>query len=125
MANTITFIQPVQIALRNSGVGAKMVRMGVVMDTISSDFDIYTPATGSHAAIMGIVYGETTASNITVKSGATTLCVMERSTNSFLVIPTDRPILIGGKGETLKLNVSVAITGAIYLTIAEFKMLTI
>lgn len=125
MANNITFSEPLMISLKDSGVGGKLMRMGVIMDTPTSDFTLYTPAAENYAALVGIVYGETTASSLTFKSSTTTICVMERSSNSFLAIPTDKPLLIGGKGEPLVLNVSVAITGTIFLTIAEFRMLSL
>ena len=80
-------------------------------DTTGSDLTIVTPATGKMAAIVGAFMSETSASNITFKSGTTTLVIPELAANQGILLPIGNNILLATQpGEALKVQVSVAVS---------------
>lgn len=124
MANSATALTPIRILARTPrqprGVITPVV---VVLDTTASALTLYTPEAGKYAALLGMVYAESTAHNLTFTSGSTELCTLEQPANTSVIQPIGRPMLITNEGEALKITTSVAITGKMLFYIQEIAML--
>lgn len=107
---------------------AGVVAYTVVLDTINADLVIDTPASDERSAIVGLIYSEPLAHDLTIKSGSTTLCVIENALNAATnVHPLGAGILGASinRGDTIVLRTTVAITAQILVYVARFKQLCI
>ncbi len=59
----------------------------IVIDTTGQDLTIRTPTGVSRIFLVGAILSDGTAMNITFKSGSTTLCIPELTTNQALIAP--------------------------------------
>lgn len=84
MANTATLLGTIPGGYVNTGGGAAIKAIAVAFDTAGADLAVYTPAAGKRWAIVGVFYEEAQAHTLIVKSGATTLVSLEKTTFSGL-----------------------------------------
>lgn len=115
MANTATAQSALPVSIAGSeGITPIVVAIG----TIDTDLTIFTPDSGKVACIVGMFMSETSATNITFKSGSTSYAVPELAANQGILFPVGQGILICGQpGEALKIQSSVAITSMLlYVT---------
>ena len=110
MANTATAQTALPIQTR--GVGVNVTPYVIAIDTVDTDLTIITPANSSAmAVVVGLMFSESTAANITFKSGSTTLLKVELSGSQGLYLPLgDQVYLATQPGEALKIQSSAAIT---------------
>lgn len=79
----------------------------VTIDTIDTDLTIFDPDTDKHVGILGIQLVSSTATNITIKSGSTTLTVLQLSANSGFSKNLDGSLMLStAKGEDLIIQAS-------------------
>jgi len=106
MANTSTFLHSVVVG------GKLLDAYSVTIDTTGSDLTVFTPATGNHVFVHGVIFSEGTAANLTFKSGSTTLITPEMAANQGVWSSIERDVfhLSTAKGEALVLNSSAAIS---------------
>lgn len=117
MANSATAKTPLPISVW--GV-TSVTPVEVVLDTTGSDLTIFTPATGNMAAIVGVNYGETTAHTLTFTSGSDAEVVFEFGANSGISQGIGRELFyVGQPGNAIKIQTSVAITGAMLFYVIE------
>lgn len=109
MANSAT--AQAALPIKYAGVSA-VIPYAIVIDTTAQDLIVRAPADGSHAAIVGLFYRETSAHVLTIKSGTTTLVAIEH-------VAADAPGYYGigsgilamtAAGEDLIIQSSVAIS---------------
>lgn len=126
MANSATALTKVPIGLKNSGYGGGTTPVLVVIDTTGADLTVFTPASGNRWALVGWVYGEATAHNLTVKSGSTSMLVCEFPANTVVREKIQNGIILSGlaAGDALVIQSSAAISSMLmYLT--EYKEITL
>jgi hypothetical protein len=94
----------------------------VDIDTVDTDLTIVTPATGKMACVVGAFGAETSATNVTFKSGTTTQVIPELATNQGFLLPIANHALVCSQpGEALKIAASVAISSLIlYIVQASY-----
>ena len=107
-ANTATAQTAQNIRVGGSGPVTPYV---VAIDTVDEDLTIVTPSSDKMACIVGLGVSEGTATNVTFKSGSTTLFVPELAANQGMLKPIDKGILLCTQlGEALKIQASAAIS---------------
>ena len=118
MGNSIVTLTALPAHFRLGNPKGKITPVQVTFDVTAGDETLYTPASGNFAALVGMVLGDTTAANITFTSGSTVLAIVERAANDTpLIVPINRPILLGQVGEAFKMASSAAISDAmLYFT---------
>ena len=90
--------------------GSPVRYVAVAFDTTASDLIIYSPATGFSACLIGLDFSETSASNLTIKSGSDTLVTLELGANQGTWGSAGGVPICTERGEDLIFNVSVAIS---------------
>lgn len=127
MANVATSLTAIPMAMSTGRQGFSQVTPVVcTFDTTGSDLTIFTPAlTTNYGAIIGLVYQEASAHTLTIKSGATTYVTFERTTFDGMYEPVGQGgfLIIGGKGEALKLNCGTAAISTLLAYCCEFPSL--
>jgi len=107
-ANTATAQTALPIRIGGAG---NVVPYVVAIDTTGNDLTIVTPAAGKMACVAGIYTSETSATNITWKSGSTTLAIPELAANQGQLMPLGSQVLFCTQpGEALVMQASVAIS---------------
>jgi len=97
----------------------------VSFDTTASDLTIVTPGSDKMACVVGMAMAETSATNVTFKSGTTSLLTLELAANQVFGAPIGAPIVCTQPGEALKMQVSVAVTSMLlYVLQAPFLNFT-
>lgn len=95
----------------------------VAFDTTASDLTIVTPDSGKMACVVGMGVSETSATNITFKSGSTTLFVPELAANQGVYDKiSNGAILCTQPGEALKIQVSVAVSNMILYIVQATRL---
>lgn len=108
MANTATAQTALNIRVGGCG---PVVPYVCTFDTTAQDLTIVTPGTSNMAAIVGAFMSETSASNVTFKSGSTTLVIPELAANQGILLPIkNHALLVTQPGEALAIQVSVAVS---------------
>ena len=79
MANTATLLGAIPAGYTDVGDSAAVQVYNISIDTAASDLTIYTPDSDKRWACLGILYSESAAHNLTLKSGSTTLATLEFS----------------------------------------------
>jgi hypothetical protein len=119
MANTATERGSIPILFPGSDC-SKVHCIVVAIDTAGADLTIFTPTDSKHyVGVVGIEYADTTAHNLTIKSGSTTISQVELATGGMLKEIHRGLLFVANKGEALIFNSSGAIT-AIGLYVVEF-----
>lgn len=107
-ANTATAQAAQKIYIGDAG---PVVPYVVSIDTTGNDLTIVTPTTGYMACVVGVYGSETSATNVTFKSGSTTLAVPELAANQGHLFGLGQGALFCTQaGEALKIQASVAIS---------------
>lgn len=115
-ANTAT--AQAALPIRLGGNRGPVTPYVVSFDTTASDLTIVTPDSDKMACIVGIAMSETSATNITVKSGSTTQVVYELAANQgFGEGIGNHAVICTQPGEALKMQVSVAVTSMLVYVI--------
>ena len=114
MANTATQLNPLNM---QNGLSRAITPIVVSFDTINSDLTIYTPDKAQKmVAVVGMAASNTTASNLTVKSGSTTLVTLQLAANQGIYHPIGKPIFVTQPGQALVMQVSAQpFTALIYV----------
>lgn len=116
MSNTATAQTALHIRV---GGNLTVVPYVVSFDTGGQDLTIRTPATGKMIFLVGMFMSETDATNITFKSGSTTLVVPEIAANQGILVPIKNHVILATQpSEALKMQVSVAVS-SILLYVVE------
>lgn len=124
MANTATARTKIPVNFAKSSI-VGVTPVIVSIDTTSSDLTIYTPAADKHAAIVGMIYTDSTSHNLTIKAGSTSLVTLEMAANMGIFMKLDGSLgPCGGRGETLVLNSDAAISSML-VYIAEFGVISV
>jgi hypothetical protein len=127
MANVATTLTAIPMAMSTGLQGfSKITPVVCTFDTTGADLTIFTPELSTnYAAIVGLVYEEASAHSLTVKSGSTTYVTLERTTfdGAALSVGTSGFIIIGGRGEALKLNCGTAPISSLLAYCCEFPSL--
>lgn len=124
MANSATADTALKIYVKGALLASPVIPVRVTMDTTSSDLTLYTPASTNYVGIVGATFSEiTAATNVTLKSGSTTLTTLELAAGTPFAIPLSKnPWIVSNLGEALKVNVS-AVVSTMLLYVVEFKEL--
>lgn len=125
MANTATQLTKVPFYIKGDQVQG-VTPVVVTIDTINTDLTIHTPDSSRFVALMGINYAESSAHNITWKSGSNTLSVWEVGAggNNGVYIPVYKPLLSTNRGESLIISSSANIT-TMLLYVVEYSTIII
>ena len=127
MANAATARTAIPMAMSTGRQGFSQVTPVVcTFDTLDSDLTVYTPALNTnYAAIIGMLYEESSAHTLTIKAGSTTLVTLERTTydGSGFPLGTGGFFVVGGLGEALKLSCGTAAISSMLLYCCEFPSL--
>ncbi len=117
MANTATAKSPLPISIW----GATFVTpVECTFDTTGTDLVVYTPTPGNMTAIVGILYSEATAHNISLTSGSDLECTLELSANGGMSQGIGRSLVyVTQPGQALKIQTSAAISGPMIIYIIE------
>jgi hypothetical protein len=99
-----------EVSIEYSMCGTRtLYQKDVAFDTINTDFTVFTPSSGKHAILVGLVFSETDAFNLTMTNGSTAMGALEVSAgNGALMGAGTKPIFFTDKGSALKAKVSVA-----------------
>lgn len=127
MANVATARTAVPVALKADIGFSRITPVVCTFDTIDTDLTVYTPASTSIAAIVGLTYQEASAHSLIITAGSTVLVTLEVPASGGLVnIPVGQgPFVIGGVGEALKIKCGTAAAGSVLLYCAEFTSLVL
>lgn len=127
MANVATALSSIPVkfshGLQQFG---KVTPVICTFDTLASDLTIFTPSiSGYYGAILGMLYESQNAHTLTLKSGSTTYCILERTTFDGLGQPLGPGgvLMVGGAGEALKIAVGSALINTMLVYCAEFPSL--
>lgn len=97
----------------------------VTIDTVDTDLTLIDPAAGYSVGLLGAACVESSAANITFKSGTTTKLVAEFGANSGLFKGVSSEVLpLGDVGEDLIIQSSVALPKCVFYLV-EYKKLVI
>lgn len=116
-ANTATNIYDVQ--QRVYGIGP-VHYYNIAIDTTGQDLTIRTPQAGNSVCIVGMYMDETSATNLTFKSGSTTMVIPELPASTLIWGLSSITPLCTDEDAALKIQASVAIT-SILLQVVEGK----
>ena len=126
MANVATARTAVPIALKADYGFSKITPVVCTFDTIGSDLTVYTPSTGNYAAIVGLVYQESSAHTLTFTAGSTVLVTLEApASGSVVKSDLGRLLVVGGASEALKIQCGTAAVSSMLVYCAEFKSLVL
>jgi len=104
------------LPIRIGGVGPVHVISGSL--TSSTDEIIYTPAADKCAFLVGQLFSETDATNITYKSGSDTIVTVELATNQGIYDKVSEGIITASEmGAVLIANPSVSVSSAVFYVI--------
>ena len=97
--------------LRNGSSKSSLIPITVSLDT-AADFTVYTPVNAdAYVAVLGFLFADATASNLTIKSGSTTLVTLELAANTGLYQPVNGDIMLETAiGEALVFNASATMS---------------
>ncbi len=127
MANVATALTPIPMAMSTGRQGFSQVTPVVcTFDTTGADLTIFTPTIATHyGAIIALLYQESSAHSLTIKSGTTTYVTLERNTYEGAALPlgTGGFLIVGGQGEALKLNCGTAAISTLLAYCCEFPSL--
>jgi hypothetical protein len=101
--------------------------VSLTINLTNTDFTIFTPAADAWAVVIGWVYQEADAHNLTIKSGSTTLTQMERAANSGAGFPCDiaRPIFMSqNAGEALKIQSTTTVVPMLFYVLERRSMVS-
>lgn len=83
----------------------------VTFDTTGSDLTVYTPASGNMACLVGASFSDSTAANLTIKDGSTSLVVWELAAYQGLLERLDGGVVLcGTNSNAIKMQVSAVIS---------------
>ena len=126
MANSATAQTVLPIRMQHATSDKHFVTpVAVVIDTTATDLTVYTPASDAYAAIVGLHINDSTAANLTIKSGSTALLTLEMAANQAINHAIGQGIFLStAEGEALKFNSSGALSNVL-VYIAEYSDLGI
>jgi hypothetical protein len=87
MANTATLLGTIPGGYVNVGGGSSVKAVAVSFDTPGADLIVYNPPANKRWGLVGIFYEEAAAHSLIIKSQATTLVTLEKTTFSGLKHP--------------------------------------
>ena len=127
MANVATALTAIPMAMSSGKQGfSQITPVLATFDTIDSDLTVFTPSlTTNYPAIISMTYQEASAHTLTLKSGTTTYVALERNAGDGAGLPvgTGGFLMIGQKGEALKVRCGTAAVSTMLLYCCEFPSL--
>ena len=127
MANVATTLTAIPMAMSTGRQGfSKVTPVVCTFDTTGEDLTVFTPALATnYAAIIGMVYQESSAHSLTITSGTTVYVTLESTTFSGVGLPigTGGFFVIGGKGEALKIQCGTNAISSMLIYCVEFPSL--
>lgn len=127
MANTATALTPIPMAMSTGRQGFSQVTPVVcTFDTTGSDLTVFTPTLSTnYGAIIAMLYESANAHNLILKSGTTTYVTLERTTYDGMGAPlgTGGFLIVGGRGEALKIQCGSAVVASMLVYCVEFPSL--
>lgn len=79
----------------------------VAIDTVDTDLIVRTPATGNMVCVVGLNFLQGAATNVTWKSGSTTLLTWNLAANQGISHPISKPLLCTVASQALVVRASV------------------
>lgn len=101
------------VDIRVGGAGPVRVISGGLAGT--TDTTVYTPAAGNCVFLVGQYFAETSPSNLTYKSGSTTIVTPEFAASQGVMNAIGGGVILATKaGQALVVNASVAISSVVF-----------
>lgn len=127
MANVATTLTAIPMAMSSGKQGFSQITPVIVtMDTTGADLTVFTPSlTTNYPAIISLTYQESSAHTLKFTSGTTVYVTLERSAGDGAGLPvgTGGFVLIGQKGEALKIQCGTNAISSMLLYCCEFPSL--